>query len=266
VVLTKGNERPVGVKVVDEELPQELDRDALRLALLPGIGPRIRHALLNRLGTPARVLAASKAELERVAGVGGTLSRRILEEAPCLDVEALLETCEQNQIQVVLQDDPRYPVLLREIPDPPGVLFLWGSLLAADRIALAIVGTRHATTYGTRQAERLSIELTRAGFTVISGLARGIDAAAHRACLQAGGRTLAVLGGGFLRLYPPEHADLAASIRQQGCLISESPPLSPPCSGNFPQRNRVITGMSLGVIVIEAGKSVRSPDFSSPRT
>jgi DNA processing protein len=242
-----------GAKPLDASATRELDRDALRVALLPGIGPRTRQALLDTFGTSARILAASAAELERVPGVGRKLSRRICEEGPRVDVDSLLATCDEHQMAVVLAEDPRYPAMLREIPDPPGVLFLWGSLPASDRIAMAIVGTRHATHYGTRQAERLSVELVRAGFTVVSGLARGIDAAAHRGCLQAGGRTLAVLGGGFLRLYPPEHTELAQQIRQQGCLISESPPQSPPCSGNFPQRNRVITGMSLGVIVIEAG-------------
>ncbi len=243
----------VGAIALDTSGDYELDRDALRVALLPGIGPRTRQALLDAFGSSARILAASAGELEQVPGVGRKLSRRICEEAPRLDVDSLLATCAEQQIEIALPEDPRYPALLREIPDPPGVLFLWGSLLPSDRIALAIVGTRHATHYGTRQAERLSMELTRAGFTVVSGLARGIDAAAHQACLRAGGRTLAVLGGGFLRLYPPEHAELAQQIRRQGCLISETPPRSPPCSGNFPQRNRVITGMSLGVIVIEAG-------------
>jgi DNA processing protein len=239
--------------VADDIATQRVDRDALRLALLPGIGPRTRHALLAEFGTPQAVFQARGAELERVPGIGGKLSRRIVEARRELDLDSILATCAAEQIAVLLEDDPHYPPLLREIPDPPGVLFQWGSRLPRDNLAIAIVGTRHATSYGARQAERLSTELAGAGFTVVSGMARGIDAAAHRGCLRSGGRTVAVLGGGFLRLYPPEHAELAREIRRHGALISESPPEWPPCSGNFPQRNRVITGMSLGVIVVEAG-------------
>jgi DNA processing protein len=232
---------------------EKLDRDALRVALLPGIGPRTRQALIAAFGTPTQVLKAHGSDLERVPGVGPKLSRRIVAASATLDVDAILKTCGEYQIDVLMEHDERYPRMLREIPDPPGVLFLWGSILPQDALAIAIVGTRHASAYGARQAERLSIELARAGFTIVSGLARGIDASAHRGCLQAGGRTMAVLGGGFLRLYPPEHSDLAKRIREQGGLLSESPPEWPPSSGNFPQRNRVITGMSLGVIVVEAG-------------
>ena len=132
------------------------------------------------------------------------------------------------------------------------MLFCRGQWQDTDQLAVAIVGTRHATHYGRRQAERIAGGLARAGMTIVSGLARGIDAVAHRAALEAGGRTVAVLGSGLLNVYPPEHVQLAGEIAQQGVLISELPPEMAPMSGTFPQRNRLISGLSLGVIVVEA--------------
>jgi DNA processing protein len=149
-------------------------------------------------------------------------------------------------------DSPEYPRLLKEIPDPPGVLFCRGSLLPQDALAIAIVGTRHATQYGRKHAELLAAGLARAGFTIVSGLARGIDAAAHRGALSAGGRTIAFLGSGVLNVYPPEHKELARDVIEHGALLSELPAHRAPLKGAFPQRNRLITGMSLGLIVIEA--------------
>jgi len=134
------------------------------------------------------------------------------------------------------------------------VLFLHGELLPRDNVAVAIVGSRHATQYGLAQAERLAGSLARAGVTVVSGLARGIDGAAHRGALAAGGRTVAVLGSGVLNIYPPEHKTLAEEVRAAGAVLSESPPRAAPIAGVFPQRNRIISGMSCGVIVVEAGE------------
>jgi DNA processing protein len=145
-----------------------------------------------------------------------------------------------------------FPRLLRELPDPPGLLFVRGELLPRDAVAIAIVGSRHATHYGLRQAEKLSGSLARSGFTIVSGLARGIDAAAHRGALAAGGRTIAVLASGVLNIYPPEHQGLATEIVASGAIISEAPPHAVPKGGTFPQRNRIISGLSLGVIVVEA--------------
>jgi len=143
--------------------------------------------------------------------------------------------------------------MLREVCDPPGVLFVRGKLLSEDGLAIAIVGTRHPTTYGRQMAERLAGGLARAGLTVISGLARGVDGVAHRSALAAGGRTVAVLGSGVLNVYPPEHAELADEIvRSGGAVLSENPPMTVPQGGMFPQRNRIISGMSLGSIVVEA--------------
>lgn len=148
--------------------------------------------------------------------------------------------------------DPAYPRLLREVADPPPVLFIKGELADADCCAVAVVGTRGATVYGRQVAERLAGELAQARITVVSGLARGIDAVAHRAALDAGGRTLAVLGCGVDVVYPPEHRALAAAIAERGALLSDYPLGTGPEKNNFPPRNRIISGLSLGVVVVEA--------------
>jgi DNA processing protein len=222
------------------------------LALVPGVGPRIRQALLAHFSSAQGVLAASPSELRDVPGIGSKISRAISAARREIDVEAELARCRENRIAVLAESDERYPTRLKEIPDPPGVLFVRGTIAPTDGLAVAIVGTRHATHYGLAQAERLAGGLARAGYTIVSGLARGIDAAAHRGALKAGGRTLAVLGSGVLNVYPPEHAALAGEVIAQGAVMSENPPLSPPLAGAFPQRNRIITGLSLGVIVVEA--------------
>lgn len=225
--------------------------DALRLALVPGVGPRTRRSLLERFGTPRAVLAASPSELREVPGVGPKLCGKIL-AAGQIDAEETIALCRRCGVAVWIESDPAYPRMLREIHDPPGVLFVRGEVRPEDALAVAIVGTRHATRYGLTQAERLGSALAGAGIAVVSGLARGIDAAAHRGALQAGGRTLAVLAGGVLNVYPPEHRELADQIAQSGAVLSEAPPEAEPIGGAFPQRNRLISGLSLGVLVVEA--------------
>lgn len=240
----------------DSQPPTSIDpllAATLRLALVPGVGPRIRRALLDRFGTAESVLSAAPSELREVQGVGAKLSRAIAQAREEINAEAEIGLCQSHGIEILTDAEQRYPSVLREIPDPPGVLFVRGSLLPHDSLAIGIVGTRHATPYGLRQAERLAGSLARAGLTVISGLARGVDGAAHRGALAASGRTLAVLGSGVLCIYPPEHAALAGEVMQCGALLSESPPRAAPQGGMFPQRNRIISGLSLGVIVVEAG-------------
>ena len=153
---------------------------------------------------------------------------------------------------VVAPGEPGFPGPLREIPDPPQVLYIKGSWLAEDETAVAIVGSRHASLYGQEVAQQLAYELAVRGVTVVSGLARGIDAAAHRGALDAGGRTLAVLGHGLSMVYPPEHDALAGRIVESGALLSEYPMRAEPAPWNFPRRNRLISGLSLGVVVVEA--------------
>lgn len=228
--------------------------DFLRLAMISGVGPRLRQALLECFGTPGEVLRAAPSRLRDVLGVGPTLSRRIAAAQEEIDAEQVIAECRQHGIAIVTERHGSYPRALREVADPPGVLFIRGQIEPRDALAVAIVGTRHATHYGIAQAERLADGLARAGLTVVSGLARGIDAAAHRACLAAGGRTLAVLASGVMNIYPPEHDALADQVAGGGAVLSEAPPLAEPLAGMFPQRNRIISGLSLGVLVIEAGQ------------
>ncbi len=228
--------------------------DTVRLSLVDGVGPRIRRRLLDRFGDPATVLAAAPSELREVEGVGPKLSERIVRAGDEIDAEGQIALCRSRGIAIVTENQAEYPRVLREIPDPPGLLFIRGTLKPADALSIGIVGTRHGTAYGLRQAERLGASLARAGLTIISGLARGIDAAAHRGALEAGGRTLAILASGVMNIYPPEHDKLAELVAANGALISEQPPHASPLSGSFPQRNRIISGMSLGVIVVEAAE------------
>ena len=245
--------RVIVTSLPSSDRPTSTDRldSELRLSFISGVGPLLRKALVEHFGSPCKVLAAAPNQLREVSGVGHKLAGAI-RSADQIDIEAELRLCRQHDIAVVTRDDDEYPPLLREIHDPPGVLFLQGKLLPHDALAIAIVGTRHATSYGMRQAERLSASLARAGLTIVSGLARGIDSAAHRAALEAGGRTIAFLASGLLQIFPPENKSLAAQILKRGALFSENPPRFQPFRGAFPRRNRLITGMSLGVIVVEA--------------
>jgi DNA processing protein len=236
---------------VDRELS---DRDAaLKLQMVPGVGPRIYGQLLERFGSAKNALRAAPAEIRSVSGIGTKLCTNIVMAEEQNDVAPVIEMCREHDIAILQREDQAYPNRLKEIIDPPNVLFSKGNLLPCDELSIAIVGTRHASQYGLKVAEQLARGLSMAGLTIVSGLARGIDAAAHRGALKAGGRTIGVLGSGVLRMYPPEHVDLAAQVMKQGAVLSESLPHHPPKSGSFPQRNRVVTGLSLGVIVVEAG-------------
>ena len=225
---------------------------ALCLNLVPGIGPIVYADLIDAFGSPSNVLNAAPAQLREIPGVGSKLVHGIVNAKSTGNVAGQLEICRQNKIEILERSCDQYPQRLSEIYDPPTILFCQGKLIPADNVAMAIVGTRHATRYGIKIAEQLARGLSMAGVTIVSGLARGIDAAAHRGALESGGRTIAVLGGGHLKLYPPEHADLATQICGQGAVVSESLPESSPKSGSFPRRNRIVTGLSLGVIVVEA--------------
>jgi DNA processing protein len=228
---------------------------ALRLALIPGVGPRTRRVLLDRFGSAEAALRAAPSELRECQGIGPKLTEKIVRARDSIDAEGEIAWCRRSGVTILLEGTPGYPSYLTQLPDPPGVLFVRGEIKPQDGMAIAIVGTRHPTPYGLRQAERLAASLARAGLTIVSGLARGIDAAAHRGALSAQGRTIAVLGSGVSNIYPPEHVALADDVARQGAVVSESPPRSEPLPGSFPQRNRIISGMSLGVIVVEAGES-----------
>jgi DNA processing protein len=228
---------------------------ALRLSLIEGVGPIMRHTLIERFGSATAVFEAAPSDLREVPGVGPKLLKSLCDPNKPAAAQAELELCRSENIGLLVPEQRSFPRPLTRIPDPPGVLFQMGEWLPEDELSLAIVGTRHATTYGLRVAERLSGALARAGYTIVSGMARGIDTAAHRAALNAGGRTVAVLGSGLLQPYPPENKPLMAEIAQQGAVLSESPPRMPPLGHAFPQRNRIITGLCLGVIVVEASEN-----------
>ncbi len=224
----------------------------VRLACVPGIGSRLRQLLLERFGSPQGVFAASPKEIAGVAKIGPKLAELIPTLATNPVAEEVIELCRRREVQILPEGTAGYPGLLSRIDDPPGLLFIRGRLEPCDALAVAIVGARHASAYGRRVAHQLAGGLARAGYTVVSGLARGIDAAAHRGALEAGGRTIAVLGSGVLSIYPPEHAELALEVIAQGAVLSELPPLTEPQTGTFPSRNRIISGLTLGTVVVEA--------------
>lgn len=229
--------------------------DALRLNLLPGIGPRLQRALLDHFGSASAILTATLNDLRVVEGIGPKLARGILEHQDPGEAERELAACRKRGVDLILRGSDNYPQQLNEIHDPPSILYCCGTIESRDNLAVAIVGSRRCTLYGKQQAERIASELARAGVTIISGLARGIDAAAHRGALAAGGRTFAVTATGLATIYPPEHADLADEIARSGAVLTESCLEQQPIAGLFPQRNRIISGLSLGVLIIEAARS-----------
>ena len=227
-------------------------RDLICLTMVPGVGPHTGHALLERFGSAGRVLGASPSSLRDVPGVGPKLAEKIAHARRDFDPEAELDLCRRAGVRPVPRGDPEYPPPLDDIPDPPCLLYVRGNYAPGDPLAIALVGSRKCTPYGLRIADRLGASLARVGLTVVSGLARGIDAAAHRGALKAGGRTLAVLANGLEQVYPPEHEGLAREVAASGAVISEMSMRQSPLAGLFPQRNRIISGLCLGVVVIEA--------------
>ena len=224
----------------------------LRLHLCSGVGP-IRFArLLTELGGIDAVLEAGEARLAGVEGVGPKTAQSIVRGRREAAVEREVELAAQHGARILCLADEEYPAILKKIDDPPACLYVRGTLEPTDGLAVAVVGSRHCTRYGTEQAERFGALLAGAGLTVVSGMARGIDAAGHRGALTAGGRTIAVMGCGLCHVYPPESVDLALRIVERGALVSELPMNTAPDASNFPARNRIIIGLSLGVLVVEA--------------
>jgi DNA processing protein len=224
------------------------------LNLVKGIGAARMRALLEHFGSPQAAWEASPDELE-AAGLSARLAEAVVQARKGQALEQAWQAVLEQGLGVLTWDDPAYPRRLKEIDQPPPVLYLRGALAEEDQWAVAIVGTRRATAYGRQAAAELAAGLAQRGITVVSGLARGIDAIAHQAALKAGGRSLAVLGCGVDQVYPPEHRRLAEQLCAQGGLLSDYPPGTPPEAANFPPRNRIISGLSLAVVVIEAGES-----------
>jgi len=226
----------------------------LRLNLTPGIGPRTFTSLTEHFGSARAAVEAPAAALVQVRGIGPDSAAKFREAMSEVDPEAELAKAEAAGVRLLLRGQPDYPIALSYLTDAPPVLYVKGTLVEEDARAIAIVGMRKCSLYGQEQAERLAGGLVRAGFTVVSGLARGVDSAAHRAALTAGGRTIAVLGNGLSRVYPPENKRLADAVVERGALVSEFAMDIGPAVENFPRRNRIIAALSLGVIVAEAGR------------
>lgn len=224
----------------------------LALTLLPGIGPIRVQRLLKRFKQPQDILTASARDLTSVSGFGSEMANLITHWQDHIDLAEEHRRIADHGIDLITLDSEDYPPSLREIHDPPFLLFVKGKLLETDRHAVAVVGARRCTHYGTEAARKISFQLAYSGLTIISGLARGIDTAAHEAALAAKGRTIAVLGSGIGNIYPPENAALAEKIAQSGAVISEFPVLYVPDKQSFPLRNRIVSGMSFGILVAEA--------------
>lgn len=231
------------------------DRDLLALHLVPGIGPRLMAALLDRFRSVPAIMDASVQDLTTIPYLGEKTALQLLTSLKSNDVDEELELMRRHGVELIQLGSAAYPVSLSNITTPPKFLYIRGRLDPKDADAVAVVGSRTCTSYGRRVAERLGQDLARAGVTVISGLARGIDGAAHRGALDAKGRTVAVLAGGLSKIYPPEHTEMAEEIvAVGGALVSEVPMRMEPMAGMFPARNRIISGLSRGVVLVEAAE------------
>lgn len=238
-------------------MPETIDaetRARLLLHLVSGIGPKTTLALLERFGSAERITRCTISDLQSVPNIGSKTATQLVEAFRSIDVEKELSRVTAGQTSIFHHGAEGFPAKLREIPASPMILYVKGRILPEDERAIAIVGSRKCTAYGKRMTERLTRDFVRAGYTIVSGLARGIDGVAHTTALEAGGRTLAVLAGGLSKLYPPEHKQLAEQVIAHGALISEMPMDMSPLPDMFPRRNRIISGLSRGVIIVEAAQ------------
>lgn len=225
----------------------------LKVIRAKGIGATTFKKLLKHFGSIDCVLGASVSELAKVNGVGFKTAEQIAATRNKFDTDAELELADKLGVWLINTEDDRYPTLLKRIYDPPPVLYVKGTLSKADNLAIAIVGSRRCSLYGQEQASRFAHMLCSAGFTIVSGMARGIDTSTHQGALSSQGRTIAVQGCGLANIFPPENKKLFELISESGACISELPLNYEPLAENFPSRNRIIAGMSLGTIVVEAG-------------
>ena len=225
----------------------------IALNMMEDIGPVSVRALVTALGSPQAIFQADKGDLLKAEGIGPALVEKIMSQRGRLRPDEELARARKRGYEIITPADATYPKPLLTIHDPPLALYVWGTLAPGDKRAIAVVGSRHTTLYGRETAEKLAFHLAKTGFVVVSGLARGIDTAAHRGALQGGGRTLAVLGGALDCLYPEENAELALGIARQGAVLSEFPLGRKPDKTTFPMRNRIVSGLCMGVLVVEAG-------------
>jgi DNA processing protein len=228
-------------------------REALiALNLIEGVGPVRARSLLEHFGEAPKILAASKSNLLRVRNIGDETAEAIANWEKSVDLAGELKRISDFGCHVLISSDENYPPLLREIYDPPLVLYVKGELTAKDKNAVAMVGSRQTTHYGIESARKLAYQLAYVGVTVVSGGARGIDTAAHQGALAAKGRTIAVLGTGINLIAPPENAELFGRISENGAVITQFPFNRPADKQSFPIRNRIVAGMTLGTVVVEA--------------
>lgn len=235
----------------DLDAPEER-KALLALSLVSGVGPQRLRALLAHFETPSSVFRASRSALLQVEDIGTQTAEAILTFDGHDAVEREMERAEQFDATLVPPWEDRFPTRLREIYDPPALLWMRGNLRPNEEPMITIVGTRRCTDYGRAQAHHFASALARRGFTIVSGLAYGIDAAAHKGALDAGGRTLAVLGSGVGRIYPQKHTGLARRIADNGAVLSEYALEADPDASNFPERNRILSGVALGTLVVES--------------
>jgi DNA processing protein len=224
----------------------------LALSLTPGVGSVLIKRLLDRFMTPESVFRAPLKELLRIEGLGEKVAGEIQKGPLEKKVKKELSLLEKVGGKIVTFKDDDYPKRLKDIYDPPPLLYLRGELRREDELAVAVVGSRKTSPYGRWFTEKIGEDLARYGITVVSGMARGIDAVAHKGALQGGGRTVAVLGCGVDVIYPSENRDLFHQIIEHGAILSEFPMASPPEGGHFPRRNRIISGLSIGVVIVQA--------------
>ncbi len=224
---------------------------------IPSLGNRAAKDLIETYKNPETILALSPRELRQVKGLSfGTINALTHYESHVEKARTQLAALLEHSIGILTLNDPAYPALLKQIPDPPLILTCAGDILSRrkDAACIAIVGSRTPTEYGQKAARAFASALGKAGFVIVSGMARGIDSAAHRGALDAGAATIAVLGSGLGNVYPPENKNLFKDIQKNGAILSEFPFDAPPLGAHFPVRNRIIAGMTLGTLVIEAAK------------
>jgi DNA processing protein len=229
----------------------------LALCRIPGIGDISCKRLLDVFKTPRRIFAAAPGDLLRIEGLHREAVQNILSgplKAMASDLSRELSKAERTGARLMTLEDQDYPEALKNIDDPPPCFYIRGTLLPRDHLSISVVGSRKPTAYGKTVIRRITQDLSDAGLTIVSGLARGIDSVAHLAALESGGRTIAVLGSGITIPYPPENALLMNRIAGQGAVLSEFPPDAPPEGHHFPRRNRMISGLSLGTLVVEAAE------------
>jgi len=226
----------------------------ITLSLIEGVGSTIIQKLLSFFGSAEEALTASYQELSQVMGVSPGVCHKIVSQRDKVPLEEELSLIEKHACQVITIHDSSYPERLRTIFDPPQILYVKGELPPEDALAISIVGSRGATSYGRMMSEQLSEGLASKGFIIVSGFARGIDSTAHRGAINGGGKTIAVMGNGLSVIYPPENTKLMEEIIANGAVISEFPIKTPPIGTNFPRRNRVISGLSLGTLIVEASE------------